>query len=354
MIEIRNLGITLGEFHLHDVNLTVHDGEYMVLLGETGVGKTVVIECIVGIYRQNHGSILVDGQDVTPLYIEERNIGYVPQDYALFPNLTVYNNIAYGLATRKMPRDAIAAKVEPMMDLLNVSHLRNRLPLNLSGGEKQRTALGRALVTEPRILLLDEPLSALDENTRSELSAELRRIHDAVGGTFLQVCHNFEEASDVADRIAILNAGTVVQTGTIDEILSEPASPFVARFTRTRNILDARAEPYSGGCVLDLGRGHTLDCAREATGPVTVTIRPEKIGILPAGAAISENNCLSGRIIRTTLKPNWAEVAIETDRGPTLIAYIPRSAVDGTLTEGSSVCARIAPGDIRVFDKDAT
>ena len=354
MIEIQNLGITLGEFHLHDVNLTVHDGEYMVLLGETGVGKTVVIECIVGIYRQDHGSILVDGRDLTPLYIEERNVGYVPQDYALFPNLTVYDNIAYGLATRRMPRDAIAAKVEPMMELLGVSHLRGRLPLNLSGGEKQRTALGRALVTEPKILLLDEPLSALDENTRSELATELRRVHDAVGGTFLHVCHNFDEASDVADRIAILNAGTVAQAGTIDEILSEPNSPFVARFTRTRNILGGRAEAHGGGSLVHLSGGHILHSTQDAVGPVIVAVRPEKIDILPAGVATSENNCLSGRIAGTRLKPNHAEITIKADRGPTLIAYTPRSAVNGTVEKGSSVWIQIAPTNIRLFHKDAT
>ena len=232
MIEIQDLNITLGEFNLQDVNLAIRPGEYMVLLGPTGAGKTVLIECIVGIYRQRSGSILLNGGDVTPLLIEERNIGYVPQDYALFPNMTVFENIAYGLRARKRPAAEVEVEVEAMMQILGVNHLRHRLPLNLSGGERQRAALGRALVTRPQILLLDEPLSALDENTRYDLAVELRRVHKAVGGTFLHVCHNFQEASDLADRVAIMNGGRIAQVGTIDEILADPASEFVSEFTR--------------------------------------------------------------------------------------------------------------------------
>ena len=232
MIEIRDLNITLGEFDLRDVSLEIRSGEYLVLLGPTGAGKSVLVECIVGIHRQRSGSILVGDADITPLLIEERNIGYVPQDYALFPNLTVFENIAYGLRARKWPKAEVEGEVEAMMQMLDVSHLAHRLPLNLSGGEKQRVALGRALVTKPQILLLDEPLSALDENTRYDLAMELRRIHKAVGGTFLHVCHNFQEASDLADRVAIMNSGRIVQVGAIDDILANPVNEFVSQFTR--------------------------------------------------------------------------------------------------------------------------
>jgi len=172
MIQIQNLSIDLGEFHLRDIDLRIKQGEYMALLGPTGAGKTVLVECIVGIYHPRQGDMLIDGVDVARLYPEERNVGYVPQDYALFPNMTVAQNLAYGLKARKRPTAEIKDKVEAMMKLLGISHLDYRLPLNLSGGEKQRVALGRALITNPRILLLDEPLSALDENLRSELAAE--------------------------------------------------------------------------------------------------------------------------------------------------------------------------------------
>ena len=248
MIDIENLSIDLGEFHLRDISLRIHDGEYMVLLGPTGAGKTVLVECIVGIHRPDTGRILIDGRDATRLYPEERNVGFVPQDYALFPNMTVADNVAYGLKARRLPKAEVAERVERMMRLLEVDHLRERLPLNLSGGEKQRVALGRALATEPRVLLLDEPLAALDENLRSELAAELRRVHQAVRGTFLHVCHSFEEAAEVADRVAIINEGRIVQVGNLDEVISGPASLFVARFTRTRNLLDGRAEPVGDSC----------------------------------------------------------------------------------------------------------
>ena len=183
MIEIIDLSIELGRFALHHVDLSIRDGEYLVLLGPTGSGKTVLVECIAGIHRKHGGRILVDGRDVTGLYPEERHIGYVPQDYALFPNLTVRENVAYGLRARRLPEVEIVARVNSMLKMLGLPAGR-AFPTTLSGGEKQRTALGRALVTNPRILLLDEPLSAIDEVMRSELATELSRIQRAVNGTF--------------------------------------------------------------------------------------------------------------------------------------------------------------------------
>jgi molybdate/tungstate transport system ATP-binding protein len=166
VIRIEDLGIKLGRFRLQGINLAIDENEYMVLLGPTGAGKTVLVECILGIQRPQTGRIVIGGKDVTALYPEERNIGYVPQDYMLFPNMTVEKNFAYGLKARNRPMEEIERDTRAMMALLGIEHLRTRLPLKLSGGERQRVALGRALITEPKILLLDEPLSALDENLR--------------------------------------------------------------------------------------------------------------------------------------------------------------------------------------------
>ena len=239
MIEIIDLSIELGRFALHHVDLSIRDGEYLVLLGPTGSGKTVLVECIAGIHRKHGGRILVDGRDVTGLYPEERHIGYVPQDYALFPNLTVRENVAYGLRARRLPEVEIVARVNSMLKMLGLSQLAERSPTTLSGGEKQRTALGRALVTNPRILLLDEPLSAIDEVMRSELATELSRIQRAVNGTFLHVCHSFDEATEVADRVAILREGSIAQVGTIEELLEKPASSLCSP-------LHGRAQPVLG------------------------------------------------------------------------------------------------------------
>ena len=236
MIEIKNLYGALGEFHLRDINLKVNKGEYLAILGPTGAGKTVLVEYVVGIYKPNKGSILIDGEDITSLYTEERNIGYVPQDYALFPNLTVERNISYGLEARNMRPENVSSIISEIISQLKIDYIRHRMPLNLSGGEKQRVALGRAMATEPRVLLLDEPLSALDENLRTELARELRRMQRDVNGTFIHVCHNFEEASDAADQIAIMNDGRIIQTGTLKEIMDKPKNEFVARFVKSQNV----------------------------------------------------------------------------------------------------------------------
>jgi ABC-type Fe3+/spermidine/putrescine transport system ATPase subunit len=216
MIELCGLSLDLDKFHLHHVDLAINDGEYVVLLGPTGSGKTVILECIVGLNRRHKGKILIDGVDVTHYFPEERNVGYVPQDYALFPNMTVEQNLAYGLRIRRATRSVITEKVTAMLAQLGISGLASRFPVKLSGGEKQRVALGRALLTDPRVLLLDEPLSALDGTTRRDLTARLRETQRSVRGTFLHVCHHLEEALEVADRIVIVRNGRIVQVGTPD------------------------------------------------------------------------------------------------------------------------------------------
>ena len=346
MIQIENFSVDLGEFHLREISLTIKDGEYMVLLGPTGAGKTVLVECLVGIHRPKAGRILIDGQDVTSLYPEERNVGYVPQDYALFPNMTVAENLAYGLKARRRPKAEIAATVEAMMDLLGIAHLRHRLPLNLSGGEKQRGALGRALVTKPHILLLDEPLAALDENFRSELAAEIRHIQRTLGGTFLHVCHSLEETADVADRVALLHEGRLVQVGTVEQLLSRPANLFVAQFTRTRNFLEGFAERTSSGCGIRLANGLTLKSDDgNVEGAVTVAIRPEDIEILRNGDPLPSSECMRAAIVEVRERPTHAE--IELDAGVPLVAYARRGS--GAPRVGDIVFARVPSRAVRVF-----
>ena len=344
MIQIEDLNIDLGEFHLRDVSLAIEDGEYMVLLGPTGAGKTVVVECLVGIYRPRTGRMLIGGEDVTGLYPEERGVGYVPQDYALFPNMTVRQNLAYGLKARKRPAGEIDGSVDAMMELLDIAHLHYRMPLNLSGGEKQRVALGRALITEPRILLLDEPLAALDENLRSELAAELRRVQRALGGTFLHVCHSFEETSEVADRIAIMNEGRIVQVGSMDDVLARPADLFVARFTLTRNFIEGVAEAVGDGCRITSADGHVLASSQgRFEGKVTAAIRPEHIEVL---AADSPDGGLKAQVADVRLRPTYAE--IQLDAGVALIAH-DRLHGGQNHAPGQAVSLRIPPDAVKVF-----
>jgi molybdate/tungstate transport system ATP-binding protein len=330
MIEIKNLNGDLGEFHLRDINLTVNGGEYLAILGPTGAGKTVLIEYIVGIYKPDKGSILVDGEDITPLYTEERNIGYVPQDYALFPNLPVERNISYGLEARRMPTEQVKSLVSGMISRLKIDYIRHRMPLHLSGGEKQRVALGRALATEPRFLLLDEPLSALDENLRTEMARELRQIQRDVNGTFIHVCHNFEEASDVADRIAIMNEGRIIQTATLEEIMAKPKNEFVARFVKSQNIFDG----VSDGSTIWIGQT-ALVKENPFKGDVIVAIRPESIAILEDGDTKGENSFF-GKVESSLLKPYFIEISV--DIGLPLIIY---SMIERTFNRGDNIKVRI-------------
>ena len=305
MIEIQNLSGSLGEFHLQDITMTVNDGEYMVLLGPTGAGKTVLIEYLVGMYRQKEGTILVDGEDVTPLYTEERNIAYVPQDYALFPNLNVARNIAYGLEAKRHPKEEITRITEQTLEALGIGHLRHRMPLNLSGGEKQRVALGRALATRPKLVLLDEPLSALDENLRAQMSRELRDLQQSSKATFIQVCHNFEEASAVADRIAIMNNGRLVQVGTLEEVKSQPKNAFVAQFLKTQNLFPAVAD----GATLRVN-DIQLEKKSSIQGEMVMAIRPENLRIHP-DTDPGRPNSFRGSIVEAVPRPHFMEYTVD-------------------------------------------
>lgn len=305
MLEVKKLGGNLGGFTLRDIDLNVPKGEYFSILGSTGAGKTVLIEYIAGIYKPDSGSILVDGEDVTSLYPEERNIGYVPQDYALFPNLTVEKNIAYGLEARRMPADRIAQVVSQMTSLLRIEYIRHRMPLNLSGGEKQRVALGRALATGPRLLLLDEPLSALDENLRGEMAKELRQIQREVNATFIHVCHNFEEAADVSDRVAIMDDGQLVQIGTLKEIMASPKNAFVARFVKSQNVFPAESD----GTVIRIG-GNSFQKKNPFKGKVIAVIRPEHIEVLENENG-GDNKGFLVKVVHTLDKPYFNEITVD-------------------------------------------
>jgi ABC-type Fe3+/spermidine/putrescine transport system ATPase subunit len=339
MIEIRDLSIDLDAFHLRHIDLAIRDGEYLVLLGPTGAGKTVLIECIVGLHRRHQGKILIDGLDVTRHFPEERNVGYVPQDYALFPNMTVEQNLAYGLKARRTPRTVIAEKVSAMLMRLGLAALALRFPVNLSGGEKQRVALGRALLTDPRVLLLDEPLAALDESMRCELATELRAIQRSVHGTFLHVCHNLEEALEVADRIAILKDGALVQVGTPEEIIHRPANLFVAQFTRTRNILPGLAEPSGAGSLVQLDGGPLIRAAVSMAGPVVATFRPEMVKLVEGANGGTGDNELCGRIVRCTSRLSHLE--LEVDAGVRLVMYLGHGKTSETPGIGAEVRVRI-------------
>jgi molybdate/tungstate transport system ATP-binding protein len=238
MIEIKGLTAHVGDFHLKDLSLTVQDKEYFVILGPSGAGKTVFMECLAGIHKTHKGTIRVDQTDITYLSPEERDVGYVPQDYVLFPFLNVRENITFGIKHRRYSALEVQQRLMTLADLLGITHLLDRDTRSLSGGEKQRVSLARALAPTPKILLLDEPLSNLDVQTSKYLRLELRRIHKEMGVTTIHITHNNAEAEELADHIAVMCAGRFEQVGKPQDIFFSPENATVSNFIGSLNVLD--------------------------------------------------------------------------------------------------------------------
>jgi ABC-type Fe3+/spermidine/putrescine transport system ATPase subunit len=239
MIRTEEIYFRIGTFQLQRLSIDIAKGEYFILLGPPGSGKTIFLECLCGLKKIHSGRIYIDGRQVTYLEPRARGIGYVPQDYALFPHLSVEQNIAFGLHVHGYQHKQTQAKVAKTAELLDIRWLLSRRIHGLSGGEKQRVALARALVLQPKILLLDEPVCALDEVTRQEVCVQLLDIQRRLGLTTIHVSHNLEEAFTVADRAAILNEGMLQQVGPLDEMLRKPNSKFIARFMRREKHLSS-------------------------------------------------------------------------------------------------------------------
>jgi ABC-type sugar transport system ATPase subunit len=232
MLRIRDLAFRAGEFSVEVAALEVAAGEYFVLLGANGSGKTLLLSCLAGLVRAERGTALVAGQDVTHMEPRRRNIGYVPQDYGLFPHMDVARNITFALRVRGMAHEAALAQLAPLIDLLNLRGLLGHWPLTLSGGERQKVSLARALAIQPALLLLDEPVSALDWPTRAEVLEQLRRVQRELAVTTVHVCHSLDEATAVADRAGVMIGGRLAQTGRMEELIARPANEEVSRLLR--------------------------------------------------------------------------------------------------------------------------
>ncbi len=296
MIKIENLKVDLGDFLLRDINLDIRSGEYFIILGPTGAGKTVLLEAIAGLHPVLEGRIWIDGREISRQSAEKRGIGIVYQDQVLFPHLTVEDNIAFGLKLRKRPRGEIKAKVDIMAEIVEIPHLLKRSPATLSGGEKQKVALARALVIEPEVLLLDEPLSALDPEMRERMQEELREMHRRVKVTIIHVTHDFEEAVALGHRVAVLNEGEIVQVGSLEDFLHHPSSEFVARFALSRNIFNGKVVGTEDGCTfVDIG-GVRVVAITELRGEVRLSLRPEDILISKEPFQSTARNSFQGAI----------------------------------------------------------
>ena len=359
---LRMAGIrkTFGKFEaLKDIALDATRGELMVFLGPSGCGKTTLLRIIAGLETQDTGTIQQDGKDISRLPAIRRDYGIVFQSYALFPNLTINANVAYGLVNRRQARGAIAARVAELLKLVGLSDAGPKYPGQLSGGQQQRIALARALATSPGLLLLDEPLSALDAIERVRLRGEIRALQQRLGVTTIMVTHDQEEALSMADRIVVMNAGHIEQVGTPRQVYEAPATPFVADFVGKINVLPAVAEgggQFRVGAVSLAAAGP--DVAVGAT--VKLYLRPEEIelkavnghahGAIPGIAP--GTNTLDAHIAKVEFLGAFCMVGLTLDAAgaPVLVANVPRHDVDaGHMAAGQAVTLNLRPDALRVL-----
>lgn len=347
MFRIENISKDMGEFFLKNVSLDVAPGEYLMILGPTGAGKTILLETIAGIYPPDEGKVYLNDRDITGLPPRKRNIGMVYQDFMLFPHLNVQENISYGMRSKKCNKQEVLQKVNQLTDLLGISHLLKRHPVTLSGGEKQRISIARALIMEPKILLLDEPLSALDTETRARLRRELRRIHALTRTTMIHVTHSFDEAFLLGNRMAIMNNGEIVQTGEPGEVFRKPNSRFVAEFLGVTNVFQGEAIMDNGEPCVKVN-GLKIRSASTGSGQVYASVRPEDILVSFSPIASSARNSFQGEI--QEISDAGIVLKITVDAGiPFVAAVTRRSFLDMELNQGKKVFLTFKATDVHVF-----
>ncbi|MEF2072499.1 ABC transporter ATP-binding protein [Consotaella aegiceratis] len=329
-----------------DFDLAVDRGELISLLGPSGCGKTTMLRMVAGFETPSAGRIVIDGEDVTDRPANRRAIGMVFQSYALFPNLSVAENVAFGLRVGGQAKREVARRVEEMLVLIGLPHLGGRYPYQLSGGQQQRVALARALAPSPRVLLLDEPLSALDAKIRVSLREEIRALQRELGITTIFVTHDQEEALSMSDRIVVMSDGRAEQVGTPFEIYNHPRSRFVASFVGTLSTLEGRSAG-EGRAVFD---GQEIELPRpaavEAAGSLTVALRPESISLSPRPEA---TNQLSGTIAEVNFLGSVVRIRLRIGDN-TLLFDTFNSPASPPPPRGARTTVHFAPADLRVLD----
>lgn len=354
-LELKNLrkSFTLGEYVLQGINLKIEQGEFVTLLGSSGCGKTTTLRIIAGLEQPDSGSVWLEGKDVTNLEPNERDVNTVFQNYALFPHMNVEDNIGYGLKIRKVPKTEIKKKVKEMLELVQLEGYEKRKPAELSGGQKQRVAIARALANNPRVLLLDEPLGALDLQLRRAMQLELKRLQKKLGITFIYITHDQEEAINMSDRIVVMNQGRFEQTGTPDEIYNHPKTSYVATFVGNANILKGKAAGINGPFVqVKIGSKIAsiyTDEKVKAGNEITFAVRSENI-------VLDENEMGSAKYLHATVKEkNFAagqlRVLLVLSDGTEITAS--RFGMNANIQPGQKISWYFDPKNAVVVDRDA-
>ncbi len=340
IVSLKGIGVAFdGEAVLNNINLDIRDKEFVTLLGPSGCGKTTTLRIIGGFLQPENGKIMFEGKDITNVPPYKRNVNTVFQKYALFPHLNVYDNIAFGLRVKKLSKDEIDKRVSEMLELVNLKGFEQRNVQNLSGGQQQRVAIARALVNRPKVLLLDEPLGALDLKLRKQMQTELKRIQQSLEITFIYVTHDQEEALTMSDTVVVMKDGDILQIGGPVDIYNEPKNAFVADFIGESNIID-------GIMLRDrlvLICGHEFECVDsgfEENEAIDVVIRPEDITL-----RTPENSKISGVVRSVTFKGVHYEMVIDTSDFSWLVHSTKAAEV------GSEVGIAFGPDDIHIMHK---
>lgn len=324
LISFNSVTKNFGDFTaINDISLDIYAREFFALLGPSGCGKTTLMRMLGGFENPTHGTITIDGQDMTGIPANKRAVNMMFQSYALFPHLSVWENIAFGLKRDGLPKDQIAARVDEMIELVQLGKFARRKPHQISGGQRQRVALARSLAKAPKLLLLDEPLGALDKKLRQDTQFELMDIQESTGTTFVIVTHDQEEAMTVASRIAVMNHGELVQVDTPDRIYEAPNSAYVADFIGDVNFIDGQAAKDRDGKIHIAWAEGQPDIVAKPTGDVpeqcTFAIRPEKVSISKAKPKAS-SNVISGKIQDIAYLGNVSTYIVELPNGTTIKA----------------------------------
>lgn len=338
IVDIKGVNKIYGTNHVvKDLNLLVEEGEFLTLLGSSGCGKTTTLRMIAGFEEPTTGSITVEGEPIEDKEPYERNVNTVFQSYALFPHMTIYDNVAYGLRMKKVPKKEIKERVLKMLEMVQLSGFEKRYPSQLSGGQKQRVAIARALINRPKVLLLDEPLGALDLKLRKQMQLELKRLQKKLNITFIYVTHDQEEALTMSDRIAIMHDGVMDQIGSPTEIYERPATKFVATFIGETNVFDGTIRSIeSGKAVIGIENGEVTTSGSVEEGDskntgfavnefVTVSVRPEKMHFSPKPVegftvpAVVRDYIYVGSVLKCiAVLPNGNEIKMEKLAGEEL------------------------------------
>lgn len=346
MLELRNISKRYPGFRLEDISFRVEDGDYFIILGPSGAGKTQVLEIMAGLVHPDAGGIFINDTEYTRHKIQSRPFGLVFQDYAVFPHMTVRENIAYSLHHQKLFKAKIRLMVEEQAEVMEIGHLLHRRPRTLSGGELQRVALARALIRKPRYLLLDEPLASLDVSLRQGMRSLLKKINRG-GQTIIQVTHDYEEALVLANKVAVMHNGKIVQQGKAEEVFHKPGSEFVARFTGIKNFFPARLYHEADRQYADLENGRALRLnTEEPEGRGFVLVPGEDIIISLEDLPTSATNKFKGTITEITPSVYGFEVLVDT--GTPFYILITRESLQSlSLHEGKAVWISFKAGSVR-------